>query len=63
MITAEIKMGEDYTTNVSGNTISEVLGKIISFHTMDDREREHYSKKGKLEKEISTGWYIVEDTK
>ena len=60
MITAEIKMGGEFTTNVSGNTISEVLEKIKSFHTMDNWEREHYSKKGKLEEILATGWYIKE---
>jgi len=60
MITAEIKMGKDYCTNVSGKTIEEVLDKIKEFHTMGDFEKEHYSKKGKLAAQIKTGWYIKE---
>lgn len=62
MITAEIKMGEDYTTNVHGNTIEEVLEKIKSFHTLDDFAREYYDKKGKLTEQRNTGWFL-KDTK
>lgn len=60
MITAEVKMGDDYTTLVNGKTIEEVLEKIKSFHTMGDFEQEHYRKKGTLTKELKSGWYIKE---
>ena len=60
MITAEIKLGDDYTTRTHGKTIEEVLKKIKEFHTMSDFEKEHYTKKGKLKKEMKTGWYLSE---
>jgi hypothetical protein len=60
MITAEIKLGSDYNTQVSGDTIEEVLVKIREYHTMDEFEKAHYSKKGILDQELSTGWYIID---
>ncbi len=60
MIIAEIKMDGDFATQVVGKTIEEVLEKVKSYHTMTDFEREHYSKKGKLEEILSTGWYMKE---
>lgn len=60
MITAEVKLGKDYFTQVNGKTIEEVLAKIKDFHTMSKFTKEHYSKKGKLESELNTGWYITE---
>ena len=63
MITAEIKMGDSYCTMASGETIEEVLSKIKEFHTMSDFEKSHYEKKGKLEGQLKTGWYITEETK
>lgn len=60
MITAEIKLGDDYTTMTHGKTIEEVLEKIKEFHTMSDFEKEHYKKRGKLNKEMKTGWYFSE---
>ena len=60
MITAEIKMGDQYCTKAHGETIEEVLEKIKEFHTMSDFEREHYAKKNRLEQELSTGWFIKE---
>jgi hypothetical protein len=60
MITAEIKMGDQYCTMASGKTIEEVLEKIKEFHTMSAFEKEHYAKKGKLKSQMKTGWYIKE---
>lgn len=60
MIVAEIKMGKDYSTQVSGKTINEVLKKIQEYHTMSSFEREHYDKKGKLDVELCNGWYYKE---
>ena len=60
MITAEIKMGDDYTTQVSGKNIEEVMLKIKDFHTMTPFMVEHFGKKGKLKKELATGWYVKE---
>jgi len=59
MITAEIRMGEHACTQVSGNTIEEVLEKIQSYHTMGAFEKTHYTKKGTLEQEMKTGWWMV----
>jgi len=60
MITAEIKMGKEHSTQVHGKTINEVLKKIQEFHTMSEFEREHYDKKGSLAKQLRTGWYYKE---
>jgi hypothetical protein len=58
MITAEIKMGTDYVTMCADKTIEGVLIKIKDLHTMSQFERDHYSGKGKLDKELKTGWYV-----
>ena len=60
MITAEIKMGDDYTTQVSGKSIEEVMIKIKDYHTMTPFMVEHFKKKGKLKAELATGWYVKE---
>ena len=60
MITAEIKLGNDYTTMTHGKTIEEVIEKIKEFHTMSDFEKEYFKKKGKLTREMKTGWYLKE---
>lgn len=61
MITCEIKMGSEYSTRCSGDTIQEVLEKIKDFHLLTDFEKNIYEKKGTLEEELATGWYIVEE--
>jgi hypothetical protein len=58
MINAKITMGTEYSTQVSGDSIEEVIEKIKEFHTMGSFEVEHYTKKGKLETEMSSGWYL-----
>lgn len=57
MITAEIKLNDQYLTKVSGQTIQEIIDKIIELHTMDSFERNHYIKHGILDQELKTGWY------
>ena len=42
MITAEIKMGTEYYTQVAGKTIEEVLEKIKDYHTMSAFSKAHY---------------------
>jgi hypothetical protein len=61
MITCEIKMGSDYVTRCSGETIQEVLQEILDYHLLTDFEIKHYQKLDRLEKELATGWYIVEE--
>lgn len=60
LIFCEIRKGKDYYTQVSGTTIVEVLEKIKDYHTMGNVAKQHYTKKGRLEKELSTGWYLQE---
>ena len=60
MITAEIKMGDEFSTQVVGKNIEEVLEKIKSFHTMGDFEKAHYTKRGTLDAMLKSGWYIEE---
>jgi len=53
-------MGTEYSTRVIGKTIEEVLVKIREYHTMSEFEKNHYGKKGKLDAELKTGWYMRE---
>jgi len=58
MITASIKMGQGHETNVQGDTIEQVIEKIITFHTMSDYEVEVYTKNGLIDDELSSGWWM-----
>lgn len=62
MIVANISMGKDRSTQVTGKTIEEVMQKIREYHTMSEFEREHFEKKGNLNKELKSGWYFKEKT-
>lgn len=62
MITAEIKMGKDYHTQVSGKTIEEVIEKIRDYHTMGSLQKGICERKGTLTKELKTGWYVKEES-
>jgi len=63
LITAQIDMGDDFHSQVSGKTIEEVLEKINEYHTMSKFHKEHYTKKGTLLKHIKTGWFTKESCK
>lgn len=58
MITAEIKMGNDFKTRVTGTSIEEVIDKIKSFHSFSEFEREHYKNKGELDSIMNSGWFL-----
>ena len=60
MIKCEVSLGRDKSTMVHGHTIEEVLEKLRDFHTMDKVEREYFIKKGTLDDEIASGWYVKE---
>jgi len=61
MITAEIDLGEDYHTQVTGKTINEVIEKIKDYHTMSDFEKKFIIEKdGSLDEALATGWYLEE---
>ena len=59
MITAEIKMGNDYTTMASGDDIYELIEAIKGWNTLGNFERDFYTEKGTLEEELATGWYYT----
>jgi hypothetical protein len=59
MISCEIKL-EDRLTFCHAETIEELLEKVADFHTMSDFERIHFTKKGTLQKELNSGWYLKE---
>jgi len=61
-IRCEVTMGSEKSTMVYGDRIEEVLEKLRDFHTMSDFEREYFTKKGKLDAEIASGWYLKEST-
>jgi len=61
MIKCEVSLGRDKSTVVHGQSIEEVLKKLRKFHTIDDFEREYFIKKGSLNDEIATGWYVKEN--
>lgn len=58
VIKCEITMGTDRTTVCSANNMDELLDKIKSFHTIGELEKEYFGRKGTLEKEQSSGWYL-----
>ena len=58
MITIEVKMGNDYYTSVHGKTIAEALDKVKDYHTLTEEEKEIYSKRGELEKQLESGWWV-----
>ena len=58
MITIEVKMGNDYYTSVHGKTIAEALEKVKAYHTLTEVEQEIYSKRGELEKQLESGWWV-----
>jgi hypothetical protein len=61
MIIAEISMGKDYHSQLTGKTIEEIIAKIKEYHEMTPFMEVHYSKKGKLESELKSGWYITKE--
>lgn len=60
MIVANITMGKDRSTQVTGKTIEEIVQKIQEYHTITEFERQHFEKKGSLDKELKSGWYFKE---
>jgi hypothetical protein len=60
LIFCEVWKGRDKSTKVHGQNIEEVLEKLRVFHTMDKLEREYFIKKGTLDDEIASGWYMKE---
>lgn len=60
MIVANIVMGKDRSTQVTGKTIEEIVQKIHEYHTITEFERAHFEKKGTLKKELRSGWYFKE---
>jgi len=60
LIKCEVSMGSDKSTMVHGYTIEEILEKLRDFHTMHKVEREYFIKKGTLDYEIASGWYVKE---
>ena len=61
IIKCEVTMGRDKSTMVHGHTIEEILEKLRDFHTMAKVEREYFIKKGTLDDEIASGWYVKVD--
>ena len=61
MITAEVNLGNDYHTQVVGETINEIIEKIKDYHTMSDFEKKCIMEKdGSLDEALASGWYITE---
>ena len=61
LIKCEVSMGKERSTVVHGYNIEEVFEKLRDFHTMDKVEREYFTKKGTLDSEITSGWYLQEN--
>jgi hypothetical protein len=54
----EIKhLTEDRELVLYGDTMNELVEKIIEWQTLDNSTKEYYDKKGKLREEIESGWY------
>ena len=62
MITVQITMDDDRSTQFNVNNVNEIEDKVKEWHTMSDFERTHYEKKGTLEAELDTGWYYKVST-
>ena len=60
MITAEIKMGDDYSTILKSETIEGIIEMIKDRHTMDDFVIKHLSEIGELDSEVASGWWFKE---
>jgi hypothetical protein len=60
-----VELGEDRTNVISGNTIDEVIARLISDHTMSAFEHGYFISKGngRLNTELASGWYVTETTK
>ena len=58
MISAVIKMGEDSITTVYAETIDEVLEKIKTYHTMTPEVSDYFLKKGNLQQQLDSCWYL-----
>jgi len=58
LIKCEVSMGREKSTVVYGSTIEEVFEKLRDFHTMSNVEREYFTRKGNLDSEIASGWYV-----
>ena len=59
MIIANLTMGDNRSTQVTGKSIEEVLEKIKQYHSMTDFEKQHFERKGTLDKELASGWYVT----
>ena len=55
------KKGDRHLT-LSGDSMDELIEKIISWQTMGDFDKSHFDKKGILEKELNSGWYCTKET-
>ncbi len=58
LLTCEIRLGDDRYTQCAAENIDDLLEKIKSFHTLGEFEREYFTSKGTLTKEVKSGWYL-----
>jgi hypothetical protein len=51
---------EDRELCLSADSMNEMVQKIIDWQTMSDEDKEYYEQKGKIERELNSGWYYIE---
>tara|TARA_B110000259_G_C13851867_1_gene337148 strand:- start:208 stop:408 length:201 start_codon:yes stop_codon:yes gene_type:complete len=56
-ISVKIELGKEYATQFTVDNVNEIEDKLEELHWMSDFERDHYAKKGTLDKERASGWY------
>lgn len=47
---------------LGGESMDELIDKIIEWQTMGSFEKNRFEKKGTLEKELKSGWYCTKET-
>jgi hypothetical protein len=50
---------ENRELHLQADTMNEMVEKIIDWQTMGSGDKEYFEKKGKLEKELKSGWYYI----
>ena len=61
-ISVKIEMGKEQTTQFTVDNINEIEAKLKDLHGLSDFERDYFTKKGTLDKQIASGWYYLENS-
>jgi len=56
-IKAEIRMGSDYSLTLSGESMNELVDKIIEWQSWENQRHDLWRKAGTLEEHRDSQWY------